>query len=281
MRDPVSYFFLKLNYEKQSLLFKRLLYLYVIAKCVLWLVDYDLFFGPASVVTRTGYQLGFFKQLAFLFYSSYPHLSYSGIVLSFGISVFGVFNKRIYFLTDFVLWFLVLNLSNCIYPTLTGGDFLLNQLLIYNCVLSGDFKNRNTVGHQFRVVLHNFAVLAILIQVCFLYFASGLTKVLDNTWAEGGAIAAISEVRHYNLFHPISFSSNNWFGVFLNYLVMFYQLLFPVLIWFRKSKKVLLVLGVLIHLYIAFVMGLVSFGLIMLIPYAFFWPQEKQAPSAG
>jgi hypothetical protein len=57
--------------------------------------------------------------------------------------------------------------------------------------------------------------------------------------------------------------------------VLGYQLLFPVLVWIKKIKKMFLLLGILMHLYIAFVMGLVEFGSVMIISYIIFWPIKK------
>jgi hypothetical protein len=57
--------------------------------------------------------------------------------------------------------------------------------------------------------------------------------------------------------------------------VLAYQILFPAVVWFKKIKKPFLILGILMHVYISLVMGLVLFGLIMIICYAIFW--EKGA----
>lgn len=256
-------------------MFKKLLYAYVALRCVLWLVDYDLLFGDYSIVVHKNYQLGVFKQLAFLLYNTYPGMCYPALIVLLALSFLSFFRQRIYFVTDGLIWFLMLNLNNAAYPTLTGGDFLLNQLLLFNVFLSEDFENKNPVTDQLRICVHNFAVLAIFMQICFLYLVSGLTKVLDAAWANGTAISEISQVKHYNLFHPITFEAGSVIGMLLNYLVLFYQLLFPFIVWFKNIKKIVLICGVAIHLYIAFVMGLSSFGIVMLIPYVFFWPRQE------
>jgi hypothetical protein len=272
----VTYFFYALNYKAQSLLFKKLLYGYVIFRCIYWLMDYSLLFGEHSVITTKEFELGFFKSLAFILYTPANHyLCYPAIVVALSLSVLNLFNQKIHILSDAVLWFIILNLHNRVYPILTGGDFLLNQLLLFNCFLSAPFLNTDSLKHQLRICLHNFSILAILLQVCFLYLASGLTKLTDASWTDGQAIAMISQVDHYNLFHPVRFSMDSLPAMLLNYIVMFYQLLFPFIIWFKKTKKIFLLLGVLIHVYIAFVMGLASFGLVMLIPYVFFLARKK------
>ena len=56
----------------------------------------------------------------------------------------------------------------------------------------------------------------------------------------------------------------------LNYTVIAYQLLFSVFVWIQPLKKWFLLIGVVQHLFIAFILGLPSFGLIMIVAYAVF-----------
>jgi hypothetical protein len=181
------------------------------------------------------------------------------------------------YLYDLVLWFLVLNLHNKFYPTLTGGDFLLNQLLFFNCFISGNHEVKKSVFNEIRICLHNLGAIAIITQICFVYFVSGITKLMDETWMSGSAVSMVSQVDHFSLYSHFRFSKDSALANLLTYVVMFYQLLFPVLIWFSKIKKPLIIFGIIIHLYIALGMGLFTFGLVMLIGYIFFWPYAKSS----
>ena len=55
-------------------------------------------------------------------------------------------------------------------------------------------------------------------------------------------------------------------------VVMFYQLLFPIVVWIKQIKKIVLFIGIVMHLYIGLVMGLPEFAAIMILSYVFFWP---------
>jgi hypothetical protein len=70
---------------------------------------------------------------------------------------------------------------------------------------------------------------------------------------------------------PFSYDGYGMPGRILNYLVIWYQLLFPVLVWIKPIKKWYLLAGIVQHLFIAFVLGLPSFGLIMIVAYAIFY----------
>jgi hypothetical protein len=170
----------------------------------------------------------------------------------------------------------MLNLHNKLYPTLTGGDFLLNQFLFFNCFISKTYEIKKTAFNELKALFHNLGVIAVIVQMCFVYLVSGITKLQDESWMSGEAVAAISQVDHYSMYTQFRFRRDSTIASMLNYLVVFYQLLFPVLIWFSKVKKPLLIAGIILHLYIAFVMGLVTFGLVMMIGYIYFWPFEKK-----
>ena len=166
---------------------------------------------------------------------------------------------------DFILWWLILNLSNKVYPTLTAGDYLLNQFLFFNCFITF-FQSESPL----KKVLHNIGSIAIIIQLCLVYFLSAVAKLNNHEWLNGSAIATILQVHHYSIDFFYNTKQNS-LSTIITYSVLFYQLFFPLLIWFKKIKIPLLFIGVLMHLFIAFVMGLTSFGFIMILGYVYFF----------
>jgi hypothetical protein len=275
LKKAVSYFFSEYNYSRQSNWFKQLLYFFISIKAVYWLWYYNLYFGENAIAFIKPHSLGAFKDAAFMLYNN---TSFSaGYFFIFGTLFFlalSYFVKRIPFLFEFFLWLLVLNIHNKLYPTLTGGDHLLNQFLFFNCFLSKTRSSSFIWQHELTKCFHNFAVLAIIIQIQLVYFIAAVAKLSSSEWLSGIAIINLGEVRYFNLYNN-SFSATGFLAYFFNYLVLFYQLLFPVLVWVEKIKKPLLWIGIVTHLYIAFVMGVMGFGLIMLIPYVYFWPVKK------
>ncbi len=193
------------------------------------------------------------------------------------LSILNLINLRIYFLFDLIIWLIIVNINNRIYPTLTGGDYLLSQLLFFNCIISFNYKVTEKRTDQIKMCLHNFAVVSVMIQVCIVYFFAAISKLSNESWLNGSAVSMAAQINHYSL-PTISKNTNNFYLLFVivNYIVLIYQILFPFLIWVKKIKKPFIVVGIVMHLYIAFIMGLVSFGLIMILPYIYFWPRKKQ-----
>lgn len=274
----ISYFFSNYHFKLQSLWFKRSLYAFLIYKCMYWLWYFDLLFGMQSIIDSHYNALGSSKDLTFLLlnYSSATlKLSFICLVLFISLSRLSIKTMRFKytFVLDLLLWYVVLNIHNSIYPTLSGGNFLLNQFLLFNCLLLPSSRPGNAFQEDLKMSLHNIAVLSIILQIMLLYFLSGLAKIIDSDWLKGNAVIYTMQVKQFMLSDTL-FTANYWrpIKIALNFVILFYQLSFPFFIWIKAVKKSFLLFGILMHLYIALVMGLPDFGIIMLISYLYFWP---------
>lgn len=236
-----------------------------------------MFFGSNSISPVFPFSdLGLLKNIAFFLYrQSHPAMGYFFILSAILLCFLILAGIRLRFIPELLLWLIVINIHNRVYATITGGDNLLNQLLLF-CVFLDDKQERE--NKPIVIALHNLAVVAILIQLCFVYGFSAYTKFNDPDWLRGTAVLSITRVHHYSLtsLEDLSYKLP-FFFVFLNYLVMIYQGLFPLLIWFNKIKKAFLLIGIGMHLYIIFGMGLVSFGMIMIICYSILWPDSDKS----
>lgn len=256
-----------------------MLYGFLIFKSVSWLWYYDLLFGTNSIVfINTGLPNGL-RKFAFILYDS-PGISHAFIFSMLGISIFLLAGMKVIpmwlsLLFNFLLWLLALNLHNAIYPTLTGGNYLLNQFLFLNCFLSASWQANEKANEPLKICTHNLAAVAIMIQVCLAYFLSALAKLNDAGWLSGSAMSSIFQVNHYFVFRSAKEQLPAWLSVFFNYIVLAYQFLFPFSIFLSGFKKTFLFAGILMHLYISFVMGLTDFGIIMILGYIYFWPFKQ------
>jgi hypothetical protein len=254
--------------------FKNCIYAYLILRSLFWLNSYDLLFGEHAVVYSTYQHIGNFKNICFILLNSHSHiLSLFFLIGVVALSTFNLIFKKHRFISDFLLWLLMLNLHNKVYAALTGGDFLLNQLLFFNTFLLFNFKLFSKKFQFLNVLFHNGAVISIIIQICLVYVLSGFAKLIDKDWQYGKALYILSEIEQFKL-TGLSIQ-NKWFHpvfMVLNYVILFYQLLFPIFVSIKKIKKAFLWLGIAIHIYIMIFMGLFWFSLIMLISYVFFWP---------
>lgn len=256
--------------------FRMALYTFLLYKVFGYVSHYTELFSDQSLVYHSVKHINPLVDLSFYLNNHYTSALapwfISGVLWC---ALLGI-GKKSNYLTNALLWLLVVNLNNFLYPTLTAGDYLLNQLLFFNIFFS--FKpSKNPALHDIKTALHNTALLGIKLQVCFAYVLAAWFKLDDKAWLDGVAVYQTFRVPEY----AGPFLAALPFGVcmVLNYATMAYQLLFPALIWFRSLKIYLLAFGILQHLVIAFGMGLFSFGLIMIICYILFLKYDYRVPA--
>lgn len=192
---------------------------------------------------------------------------YSLIVISLIVYILGfesiVFNVFIY-----ISMYFLYNLNNYI---LDGGNNILIIILFYmiftkNAQYFSIYKGKN--NSQFRNSIHNIFLFLILFQVCVLYFFAGFAKARGDFWYSGVAPYYVFQIKTFtmgwidNIIEP--FIKSPLILLIISYSAIFMQMLFPILI-FNKITKVLVVIGsITFHLSIIAVMGLVTFGMIMI-----------------
>lgn len=262
-----AYFFKTLNQPKEIGWFRNALYLFLLYKVFLCIAQFNALFSDNRLVYHSVKQVNIIIDSSF-FLNNHYSISLAIVFISAVaiLSLVGLFKKSNY-ITNAVLWFAVINLSNFLYPVNTGGDYLLNQLLLFNCFLLPMASNNLTIN-DLKTVLHNTALLALKIQICLAYLIAGYYKITDSSWMEGIAVYQTFQVPEFSnsLFKSIPYSV----CMGLTYFTMIYQLSFPFLVWFRPFKIYLFSFGILQHLFIGLGMGLVSFGLVMIICYILF-----------
>ena len=270
MKAITSYLFTEYRCVKEAHWLRKLLALFVVYKSLYWIMDYQLLFSPQSIVYSSTINLEIWRLPVFLLYnaqSSALNMIYLTITLAAGLYI--LFFKAYLRAIFFILWFTVSNINNLVFCSLSAGEYLFQHLLFFCIILSNNIEKRNPVAVELDKAFNNAGVLAIQIQVCLVYFLAGYTKLLDADWLNGTAVNDVFRIHHYSM--PFLYESNSAFGKELNFLIIGYQLLFPILVWFKSIKKWYLLIGILQHLFIAFVMGLPSFGFIMIVSYAIFY----------
>jgi hypothetical protein len=276
-----TYFFSSFIFRERAFLFKKGIYLVAVVQSLYWLFHYDVYFGAESVIPCFPKRIPYPGNAVFFIYD-HPRQEFAlYIILLTGVlsTAALLFSYRLQLLGDIFIWLMMLNLHNAIYPTLTGGDLLLNQLLFFNAFLATREPSISGWKKDLRTFFHNIGCIGIIIQVCLAYFLSAYAKLEDKAWTDGKAIEMILSIKHFSLVDTSECrSSAHFLAILVNYVVLFYQLSFPILIWIKPLKKPFLILGVLMHLYIALFMGLVKFGLVMVLPYIFLWPGKKAHP---
>ncbi len=111
----------------------------------------------------------------------------------------------------------------------------------------------------------NLAIRLLQVHLCIVYLFSGLAKLEGSTWKLGTAMwwsAANYEYQSIDLTWLA-----NWplLVALLTHLTVFWELYYCCLVWNRFARPVVLWLAMLIHGGIALFMGMITFGLAMII----------------
>lgn len=267
MNSIVSYLFDFKKQTREIIWFRGFIYLFLLYRVVIYSLQFKILFSNESLIYRHKQFTGIISDLAYVVTNHYSVFIGGTSVFSIGVlCLLGLFKKSNYF-TNALLWLVVVNVNNLLYPTLTAGDYLLNQLLLFNIFFNPKSSINSAINYT-KIALHNTALLGIKIQICLAYFMAAWFKLTDNAWLDGSAVYYTFQIPEYsNAFLsclPLSIC------MILTYATILYQLLFPILIWARSAKIYLFAFGILQHLVIALGMGLVSFGIIMIICYILF-----------
>lgn len=170
------------------------------------------------------------------------------------------------------------------YDITHGGDNVLRLLFIYlifanvGAYFSVDAwwrkrrkrkwlaKLRENEGlRDFIAVIHNFAWFTCVIQLVFMYFASGSYKIMGGLWQNGTALYYASRVQE---FYTPGINDLLWkyepVLIFFTYTTVIFQIAFPFLLLNRYTKFLAVFAACLLHIGIAVSMGLVDFSWVMI-----------------
>ena len=144
-----------------------------------------------------------------------------------------------------------------------AGSYVARIVLVYAVFLDGRAL-RGVPTSGLRTFLHNLAVGAIIAQLCVMYLNTFIWKLMgpDNLWLAGTSLYYITHTGIYTSVWSRLFEVPS-LTYLATYSTLIYQLSFVPLLFSRWHWFSVLV-GLGFHLAIGVVMGLVSFGLIMI-----------------
>jgi hypothetical protein len=181
-------------------------------------------------------------------------------------------------LTAFVLFIFYEILQNLCPSILNGGDNLLKFIMIYMIFI--DSYNyfsikpkvyKNSEITKFNVFLSNIGGYSICLHLCLAYFISAIHKIHADVWFNGIATYyTLSLERFRGTCYNLYLAKNALFVTFSTYLTILIELFYPVLIWFNKTKKLIIILAILLHISIYILMMIYDFQLVFIFVQGFF-----------
>ncbi|MBL7858220.1 MAG: HTTM domain-containing protein [Cyclobacteriaceae bacterium] len=160
-------------------------------------------------------------------------------------------------------------------PLANGSDILLYVLAFWSVFMIAYPGFENKILHAGQNVIANLGWLACQMQVVIIYFVSGADKVMSPIWRSG---EAIDYVTHFDILFPsyLTFlQGQEWINLVVSWFTITFELGFVVFVWFRKTRILFLVTGILFHLCIAVMLSIPEFSLLMILSYITFLKENE------
>ncbi len=129
---------------------------------------------------------------------------------------------------------------------------------------SSDWKNWLT-GFGREGISTNIATRLIQLHLCLVYFFAGLGKLQGETWWNGQAIWFSLASHEYQTLDLTWMANHMGWVAFLTLVTVYWEVTYPALVWSRLTRPLVLAIAVLTHLGIGLAMGMMTFGLVMLV----------------
>ncbi|MCR9117645.1 MAG: HTTM domain-containing protein [bacterium] len=202
-----------------------------------------------------------------------------------GLIVFAMFTVGLFSRTTSVLSFLIaVAYCNRLNGALYGLDQINTMLTLYvmlapsGAIFSVDrYIKRLRTGQWPEVepsIAANIATRLIQIHLCVIYFFGGVSKMKGLYWWDGSAAwAAVANYEYQSL--NVTWISRVPFIVgLLSHATLLWETTYAALIWPKRTRPIMLAMAVAVHGGIALFMGMITFGVIMIVAnFAFVSPE--------
>lgn len=192
---------------------------------------------------------------------------YLAVALLGGVSFLGITNRLFSLLT----YLAVLVVENNVSPVLDGGNNIAQIVLFYLILVN---EKKTDKYNNFTVVMVR---LLIIFQVVAMYFTTGILKSLAPFWQKGLGVFYVLTSLEYSLPSVSNFiwEAPSWVFVLPNYLILLFQLTFPVMVFNKNLRLPYLLMGLSFHAFIGLVIGLPTFAFHVISLYFIFFNDQE------
>ena len=140
----------------------------------------------------------------------------------------------------------------------SGGAYSLDRLLAHR-------KAGGSAGPPRGAVSTNIALRLIQLHMCVIYLFGGIGKLRGDLWWDGSAAWFSVANFEYQSFDMTWLVHYPMLIALLTHVTVFWETFYCFLVWPKTTRPIVLFLAVCVHGGIAFFLGMVTFGLAMLI----------------
>lgn len=178
-----------------------------------------------------------------------------------------------------VSWACAVSFWNIIPGIGNGGDQLRNTLLfIVALARSGAVWGVQSIrrsGQADPVFVPGWPVKVLIVQLCCVYFFSGIHKLLSPQWQSGLVMYYVNHDLTWSLEPNVTRLVPVWMHRFSSWVTIVWEIGFPILIALRRTRAATLWLGVVFHVLTLLTLEVGAFATYSLVFYVVFVPWEQ------
>lgn len=181
------------------------------------------------------------------------------------VACWGVFRPLRWWLA-LPLWVGHTSLMNLAFMASSGGQQLIANLLFWNVLLC-----LGRSGHLLWIGATGFWI--IRLQLLLAYVATGLHKLTGTHWLDGTAMGIVASDP---AFGPVWLTDLPLLAKSITWAVLLFQLTFPLVVWWRRTRRSWMAFGAVFHLGTALWLGIPEMGAAFIAAYAI-WLSDEEA----
>lgn len=250
---------------------------------LVWTFDFDGFIN-GGLISREYRDLLYRTPLESAM--AWSHFDWIGPALRMPVHMVGLLIVALFTLgfctrfTAILTALLVISYSNRAMGALFGLDQMLAMLTLYLALSRcGDafsidrwLAKRGSEDKHSASVTNAIATRLIQVHLCIVYLFAGLGKCQGDKWWDGEAIWGAMANHEYQTVDMLWLSDHMWLVALITMLALFWEIGYAALIWPRLTRPIMLLLAIPMHLAIGICLGMLEFGLIMLVANIAFIP---------
>lgn len=255
-------------------------------QCV-WALDLDAFLGrhswvPASLV-RDYHRESW--TWSFLWHVESPALLWTihlGTVFVFACLTIGLWTR----VMSVLAWVTCLMYCHRLTGALYGLDQVNTMLAMYLMIGSSGAVwsvdrwrvRRRSATEPAPAIASNIAIRLMQLHLCVIYLFGGIGKMRGDLWWDGSALWYAAANYEYQSVDLTWIGHSPFLISLLTLLTLFWETFYPALVWPRLTRPFALGMAILVHGGIAVFMGMITFGVAMIIAnLAFLDPATVQS----
>lgn len=268
------------RYLQSNWFFKKIIFLWFLIDAIITLPYIHDIFSEDSLIYFQPFRGGVDWVSSLMNHADFSQAYPFFIVFQIAFLLIGLFSDKWSRATVLLTWFLSINLYSRAYTVLNGGNNLMILLLFYLIFVNSSGRPSNTL-YRYKWLSEASDVFSVAglfmcrIQVAIVYCTAAVLKITGKLWGSGMALYYIGQ-SDFAMPWFADFSFNN--PLLMNvatYSTVAFQFSFPFLVWWKKTRWPVLLIGTSLHLGIIFSMGLFTFGLAMCFSYLAFLDKKR------